>query len=70
MERRPERAARRLKDATLTQPGEATAIAPPDMNELTMVELRKRMHSQVGVVREAKGLTTTLDWIDAEPSPT
>ena len=60
-----ERAARRLKGATLTQPGEASAIAPPDMNELSMVELRKRMHSQVGVVREARGLTSTLDWMDA-----
>ncbi len=60
-----ERAARRLKDTTMFQPGEATAIAPPEMNELAMVELRKRMHSQVGVVREAKGLATTLDWIEA-----
>jgi L-aspartate oxidase len=60
-----ERAARRLKDTTMVQPGEATAIAPPEMNELAMVELRKRMHSQVGVVREAKGLATTLDWIEA-----
>ncbi|MDP3494298.1 MAG: L-aspartate oxidase [Hyphomonadaceae bacterium] len=60
-----ERAARRLKDAMLTQPGEASAIVPPDMNELSMVELRKRMHSQVGVVREAAGLAATLDWMDA-----
>ncbi len=60
-----ERAARRLKGASLVQPGEASAIAPPEMNELAMVELRKRMHAQVGVVREAKGLATTLDWIEA-----
>lgn len=30
-----------------------------------MIELRKRMHSQVGVVREARGLAATLDWMDA-----
>jgi aspartate oxidase len=35
------------------------------MNELSMIELRKRMHAQVGVVREAQGLAHTLDWIDA-----
>jgi L-aspartate oxidase len=60
-----ERAARRLKGATLNPPGEASAIAPPEMNELSMVELRKRMHSQVGVVREARGLAATLDWMEA-----
>lgn len=60
-----ERAARRLRDATLAQPGGAEAIAPPEMNELSMVELRKRMHGQVGVVREAAGLSATIDWIDA-----
>lgn len=60
-----ERAARRLKETTMVQAGAATAIAPPEMNELAMVELRKRMHSQVGVVREAKGLAATLDWIEA-----
>ncbi len=60
-----ERAARRLKDAIVTQPGEATAIAPPELGELSLTELRKRMHGQVGVVREAKGLAATLDWIKA-----
>jgi L-aspartate oxidase len=60
-----ERAARRLKGATLSQPGDASAIAPPEMNELSMIELRKRMHAQVGVVREASGLANTIDWMDA-----
>jgi L-aspartate oxidase len=50
---------------TLREATGATAEAPPEMNELSMIELRKRMHSQVGVVREAQGLAATLDWIDA-----
>jgi L-aspartate oxidase len=60
-----ERTARRLKGTTLTQPGEAKAEAPPELGELSLTELRKRMHGQVGVVRDAFGLETTLDWIDA-----
>ncbi len=60
-----ERAARRLKDTHLKDAVEARAEAPPEMNELSMVELRKRMHGQVGVVREANGLAATVDWIDA-----
>jgi L-aspartate oxidase len=60
-----ERAARRLKGATLTDAGDATAIAPPELNELSLVELRKRMHGQVGVVRDATGLGATLDWLTA-----
>jgi L-aspartate oxidase len=60
-----ERAARRLKNTELKDATDARAEAPPEMNELSMIELRKRMHAQVGVVREAKGLTATLDWIDA-----
>ena len=63
-----ERAARRLEGATLADPGEAKASAPPDLNELTLVELRKRMHGQVGVVRDAAGLGTTLDWLTAAAS--
>lgn len=58
-----ERAARMLKGATLVQPGEARAVVPPAFAEAELGELRKRMHSQVGVVREAKGLGATLDWI-------
>lgn len=60
-----ERAARRLRDTTLGEPGEATAIAPPELNELSLTEMRKRMHGQVGVVRNAQGLGATLDWITA-----
>ena len=60
-----ERAARRLKETALKDAIDARAEAPPEMNELSMVELRKRMHGQVGVVRESKGLASTLDWIEA-----
>jgi L-aspartate oxidase len=60
-----ERAARRLRDATLADPGQASAIAPPELNDLSLTDLRRRMHSQVGVVRNAQGLGATLDWIHA-----
>ncbi len=60
-----ERAARRLRGSELGDATAARAEAPPEMNELAMIELRRRMHSEVGVVREAAGLTATLDWIDA-----
>lgn len=60
-----ERAARRLRNADLGQPGDVTATAPPELNELSLTDLRKRMHSQVGVVRNAQGLGATLDWIIA-----
>jgi L-aspartate oxidase len=60
-----ERAARRLKDTVLAEPGAAKAEAPPDLGDLSLTELRKRMHSQVGVVRDAQGLGATIDWIDA-----
>jgi L-aspartate oxidase len=63
-----ERAARRLRGATLAEPGQANAVAPPELNELSLVELRKRMHGQVGVVRDAAGLGTTLDWLTAARS--
>jgi L-aspartate oxidase len=59
-----ERAARRLKEATLSQPGESKAIAPPNLADAALAELRARMHSQCGVIRNAKGLEETLDWID------
>ena len=54
-----------MKDTAVTQPGEASAEAPPELGELSLTELRKRMHGQVGVVRDAEGLEATLDWIDA-----
>jgi L-aspartate oxidase len=59
-----ERAARRLKETALSQPGEATAIAPPSLPDAALAELRARMHSQCGVIRNAKGLEETLGWID------
>ena len=60
-----ERAARRLRGAELKAPGEASAEAPPELAEASLAELRKRMHSQCGVIREARGLGATLDWIHA-----
>lgn len=60
-----ERAACRLRDSNLPEAGPATATVPPELNELSLVELRKRMHGQVGVVRDAAGLGATLDWIAA-----
>ncbi len=60
-----ERAARRLRESNLPEAGASTAVAPPELNELSLVELRKRMHGQVGVVRDAAGLGATLDWIAA-----
>lgn len=58
-----ERTARRLKNATLADPGEAGAQAPPELGAHALNGLRQRMHEQVGVVRDAKGLGATLDWI-------
>jgi L-aspartate oxidase len=60
-----ERAARRLKDTVIVEPGPARAETPPELGDLSLTELRKRMHGQVGVVRDANGLATMLDWIDA-----
>lgn len=60
-----ERAARRLRESNLPEAGPATATVPPELNELSLIELRKRMHGQVGVVRDATGLGATLDWIAA-----
>ena len=58
-----ERAARRLKETALSQPGEAKATAPPKLPDTAFSELRTRMHSQCGVIRNAKGLEETLGWI-------
>jgi L-aspartate oxidase len=58
-----ERTARRLKDATVIQPGEGKAMAPPGLPDGTLTELRTRMHSRCGVVRDARGLEETLGWL-------
>jgi L-aspartate oxidase len=58
-----ERTARRLKDATIIEPGEGKAHAPPDLPDGLLSELRSMMHSQCGVIREAKGLGESLDWL-------
>jgi L-aspartate oxidase len=58
-----ERTARRLKDTSIVQPGEGKAQAPPDLPDGLLSELRTKMHSHCGVVREAQGLRETLDWL-------
>jgi L-aspartate oxidase len=58
-----ERTARRLKDTIVVRPGEGKAHAPPDLPDGTLSELRSKMHSQCGVIREAAGLSETLDWL-------
>ncbi|MBI1360676.1 MAG: L-aspartate oxidase [Alphaproteobacteria bacterium] len=58
-----ERIARRLKDATLGEPGTATADTPVELPAEDLNELRKRMHSEAGVIRNAAGLGMTLDWL-------
>ena len=58
-----ERAARRLKNTTMVELGEGKANAPPSLADDALAELRKRMHGDAGVVRDAKGLGATLDWI-------
>ena len=61
-----ERAARRLKGAVLSEASAAaSATAPPILEDRSLVELRHRMHAEVGVVREAAGLGATLDWLAA-----
>jgi L-aspartate oxidase len=60
-----ERIARRLKGATITQPGAAAAPPSPNLAEADLADLRRRMHERVGVIRDAAGLTETLDWIGA-----
>jgi L-aspartate oxidase len=61
-----ERAARRLKGAVLSEASAAaSATAPPVLEDSSLVELRHRMHAEVGVVREAAGLGATLDWLAA-----
>ena len=58
-----ERIARRLKDAHLADAGAATAEAPPALADKDLGDLRRRMHEQVGVIREAGGLGATHAWI-------
>lgn len=58
-----QRAAVRLRNATLSSPREARAVAPPHLGETQMTDLRKRMHEHAGVVRNAEGLSSTLEWI-------
>jgi L-aspartate oxidase len=60
-----ERIARRLKDTTMADPGAAVADAPPNLADADLSELRTRMHTRVGVIRDATGLSETRDWIAA-----
>ncbi len=60
-----DRAARRLRDATMAEAKSPVAIAPPEEPETMLGEMRQLMHAHVGVVRNAPGLARTLDWIMA-----
>lgn len=59
------RIATRLRDAHMSAPKVDTVAPPPPLPDAALLELRRRMHGEAGVVREAKGLSSTLDWIDA-----
>lgn len=63
-----DRAARRLREGSLTEAGPCSAPDAAPIAPATLAELRSRMHGQAGVVRDAKGLTQTLSWIDAVTS--
>lgn len=59
-----ERVARRLANAELSDRSVAHADAPIDLAPDQLEDLRSRMHTHVGVIRNAQGLTDTLTWIE------
>jgi L-aspartate oxidase len=58
------RIAERLRGAELGEPGAASAEAPPPLADAALADLRRRMHEEAGVVRDAPGLSSLRDWID------
>ncbi len=58
-----ERVARRLTASEVGKRTDARGEAPGDIAADKLEALRKRMHADVGVVRNAAGLQSTLDWI-------
>jgi L-aspartate oxidase len=51
-------------NTALTAPGKAEAQSPHEPNAQILGELRKRMHENAGVLRNAAGIGATLDWIE------
>ena len=59
------RIADRLRNGTLTHPGASRGEVPGDLPDDALQDLRVEMASRCGVVRDANGLTSVLDTLDA-----
>ena len=59
------RIAERLKEGELWQPGPSQAIVPEDLNDDSLLELRRDMADNCGVVRSGEGLKGLLTRLDA-----
>ncbi|HEY2050018.1 MAG TPA: L-aspartate oxidase [Caulobacteraceae bacterium] len=59
------RAGRAARDTTQVSARTVTPVAPPDLPESTLLDLRGRMSRDAGVVRDAVGLTRLLAWLSA-----
>ncbi|HEY1929801.1 MAG TPA: L-aspartate oxidase [Caulobacteraceae bacterium] len=59
------RAGRAARNATPVSSRTLTPAAPPDLTESTLLDLRRRMSRDAGVVRDAAGLTRLLAWLSA-----
>jgi L-aspartate oxidase len=59
----------RAVDAGLAQVAEDISASPPDrpLARAPMAELRRRMWSDAGPMRDADGLARMLDWLDERP---
>ena len=58
------RIADRLRESELRLPGESTGKLPQDLPDTALQDLRVQMATKCGVVRDASGLSETLDTID------
>lgn len=58
-----QRVAQRLAGAELASAGRAEAAAPPTATGAVIEDLRRRMHADVGVVRNAAGLSAMHEWL-------
>lgn len=58
------RIADRLRESELHLPGESTGNLPQDLPDTALQDLRVQMATKCGVVRDASGLSETLDTID------
>ncbi len=59
-----ERIARRLGAGTVGQRGAGKGEAPAELDAEKLEDLRVRMHTHVGVIRDRSGLSGTIDWIE------